>query len=94
MAKLSGIDEIRLEGSKSLFGRIKALFTSPPAIQQEEEEEFDYLSVGGRVDQLDPDVVQAGKVEFGLNSLGASRSWSAPAQGKDDWDLRVFLTAL
>lgn len=46
------------------------------------------------LNQFDQDVVCGGRAHCGLASLGKRRSWSGHAEGKDDRDLRVFLTGL
>ena len=50
------------------------------------------------LEKLDEDVVHNGKAEWGLISLGRERDWlsgsGAMKEGKDDRDLRAFLTSL
>ncbi|KDN52076.1 hypothetical protein K437DRAFT_254630 [Tilletiaria anomala UBC 951] len=50
------------------------------------------------LDKLDEEVVEGGKAQWGLNSLGKERDWLGGSgmikEGKDDRDLRAFLTSL
>ena len=81
--------------------------------EDEDEEEYDYVDwatiqrqqqeassalLSISLDKLDEEVVEGGKVHFGLISLGRERDWlggsGSTREGKDDRDLRSFLTSL
>ncbi len=74
--------------------------------EEEEEQDYDYFAweatsqgtTTSSLDRLDEQVVEGGKAHYGLISLGRERDWfggdGSRREGKDDRDLRAFLTSL